>query len=207
MDIIAFNEASTANGRIEKINANPDSTSGIVTVPKTIASGETITIPAGRVAILPNVQIDGVLNVEGEVFIPSGATLGDLDAQLGLKANVSDVNTALNLKANTADLKEIGVGQTWQDVTASRVIGATYTNSTGKPIMVSFDSYGAHTGASQGMAIAINGNVVAYTSNSFSNASLFHGYRQNLTAIVPNGAIYQYSVSTPPQSFFINELR
>ena len=57
-----------------------------MTVPKVIASGETITIPAGRIAILPNVQIDGVLNVEGEVFIPSGATLGDLDAQLALKA-------------------------------------------------------------------------------------------------------------------------
>ena len=86
MDIISFNEAATANSRIEICNANPDSSSGIVTVPKVIASGETVTIPAGRVAVLPNVQIDGVLNVEGEVFIPSGATLGDLDAQLALKA-------------------------------------------------------------------------------------------------------------------------
>ena len=77
MDIISFNEASTANGRIESFIENPDSMSGVVTVPKVIASGETITIPAGRVAILPNVQIDGVLNVEngGEVFIPSGASL------------------------------------------------------------------------------------------------------------------------------------
>ena len=30
-----------------------------------------------------------------------------------------------------------GVGQTWQDVTASRALGTTYTNSTGKPIQVS----------------------------------------------------------------------
>ena len=89
MDVISFSEAATANGRIEKINANPDSSSGIVTVPKTIAIGETVTIPAGRVAILPNVQVDGVLNVDGEVFIPSGATLGDLDAQLALKAPLS----------------------------------------------------------------------------------------------------------------------
>lgn len=88
MDIISLNEAATANSRIEKFIENPDSTSGVVTVPKVIASGETITIPSGRVAILPNVQIDGVLNIEndGEVFIPSGATLGDLDAQLALKA-------------------------------------------------------------------------------------------------------------------------
>ena len=31
----------------------------------------------------------------------------------------------------------IGVGQTWQDVTASRAAGVTYTNSTGKPIQIS----------------------------------------------------------------------
>ena len=90
MDVISFSEAATANGRIEKINANPDSSSGIVTVPKTIAIGETITIPAGRVAILPNLVIDGVLNIEndGEVFIPSGSTFGDLDAQIALKATL-----------------------------------------------------------------------------------------------------------------------
>ena len=75
MDIISFNEAATANGRIESFIENPDSTSGIVTVPKTIASGETVTVPAGRVAVLPNVQVDGILNVEGEVFIPAGAPL------------------------------------------------------------------------------------------------------------------------------------
>ena len=31
----------------------------------------------------------------------------------------------------------IGVGQTWQNLTASRSIGVTYTNLTSKPIMVS----------------------------------------------------------------------
>ena len=59
MDVISFSEAATANSRIEIINANPDSSSGIVTVPKTIASGETVTIHAGRVAVLPNLVIDG----------------------------------------------------------------------------------------------------------------------------------------------------
>ena len=32
--------------------------------------------------MLPNVQVDGTLNVEGEVFIPSGATFGDLEKGL-----------------------------------------------------------------------------------------------------------------------------
>ena len=76
MDIISFNEASTANGRIESFIENPDSASGVLTVPKVIASGETITIPAGRVAVLPNIQVDGTLDIQGEVFVPSGSTYG-----------------------------------------------------------------------------------------------------------------------------------
>ena len=46
-----------------------------MTVPKVIGSGETITIPTGRVAILPNVQIEGDLVIDGDVFVPSGATI------------------------------------------------------------------------------------------------------------------------------------
>lgn len=68
------NNPKGATELIKKFNANPDSNSGIVTVPKVIGAGESVTIPAGRVAVLPNVQVDGTLNVEGEVFIPTGTT-------------------------------------------------------------------------------------------------------------------------------------
>lgn len=83
MEIISFNEAATANGRIEKFIKNPDSNSGIVTVPKVIEAGESVTVPAGRVAVLPNVQVDGTLNVEGEVFIPSGSGLSTVVQKSG----------------------------------------------------------------------------------------------------------------------------
>ena len=75
MDSISYSKASQQEQRIKKVIANPDSTSGVVTVPTTIATGETITIPAGRMAILPNLQIDGKLVVDGEVFIPNGTSL------------------------------------------------------------------------------------------------------------------------------------
>ena len=35
-----------------------------------------------------------------------------------------------------------GVGQTWQNLTSSRASGVTYTNSTGKPILVIVNTYG-----------------------------------------------------------------
>ena len=150
MDVISFSEAATANGRIEKINANPDSTSGIITVPKVIESTETITIPAGRVAVLPNVQIDGVLNVDGEVFIPSGATLGDLDAQLALKADTSYVNTQLVLKQNVLVANDAGV-KTALNATGTAPIYASRA-------WVNFNGTGT-------VAIRASGNVSSITDN------------------------------------------
>ena len=38
---------------------------------------------------------------------------------------------------DTAITSSLGVGQTWQNLTSSRALGVTYTNSTGKPIAVS----------------------------------------------------------------------
>ena len=183
MDAVSYSLASKQAQRIESFIENPDSTSGIVTVPKTIASGETITIPAGRVAVLPNLVIDGILNIEngGEVFIPSGSTFGDLDAQLALKADTTYVNTQLSLKANTADLKEIGVNQTWQDLTASRVAGTTYTNSTGKPIMLS-----VNTTYSSSNTTILYVNGVSTQVNAIDQ-----GYAHpTIVCIIPNGATY-----------------
>ena len=45
----------------------------MLTVPKVIASGESVTIPAGRVAVLPDLQVDGDLVVDGDLFIPTGS--------------------------------------------------------------------------------------------------------------------------------------
>ena len=77
MDIISLNEAATANGRIEKFNANPDSNSGVLTQPKVIEAGETVTIKSGRQAILADTVVDGDLVIEagGEVFVPAGAVI------------------------------------------------------------------------------------------------------------------------------------
>lgn len=71
MDIISLNEAATANGRIEKFNANPDSNSGVLTQPKVIEAGETVTIKSGRQAILADTVVDGDLVIEagGDVLM------------------------------------------------------------------------------------------------------------------------------------------
>ena len=75
----------------------------------------------------------------------------------------------------TTALNTIGTGQTWQVVTGSRTSGVTYTNDTGKSIMVSIQTQA-------GASFAVNGVVAA--SSGINNASNFIG------AIVQNGATY-----------------
>ena len=80
----------------------------------------------------------------------------------------------------------LGVGQTWQNVTAGRALGVTYTNSTGKPIFVKISGYGT-TGAD--LRITINGLVTMY-QNVF-NVSATSG---TVYGLVPNGSTYSASI-------------
>jgi len=75
MDPISYSKASQQEQRIKKFVAQPDSVSGLVTMPSVIASGETTTIPAGRTVVHPNLQVDGVLDVQGSLFVPAGGTM------------------------------------------------------------------------------------------------------------------------------------
>lgn len=74
MDAVSYSKAAQQAARIEKIVTNPDSTSGLVTLPSTIATGETIVIPSGRTVVHPNLQVDGTLDIQGTLFVPSGGS-------------------------------------------------------------------------------------------------------------------------------------
>jgi hypothetical protein len=71
----------------------------------------------------------------------------------------------------------IGVGQTWQDVTASRASETTYTNSTGKPIMVN-------------VMETTNSNSYLYVDGVLVAQAVGTGSDSTMSAIVPNGSTY-----------------
>jgi hypothetical protein len=106
----------------------------------------------------------------------------------------------------TTAASSIGVGQTWQDVTGSRALSTTYTNSTGKPIQV--NAWMAVSGSPAGnvdAGLTVGGVVVMFASNYFNAAA---GNRfANVTGIVPNGTTY--SVTAPTGAGTLNwvELR
>ena len=110
--------------------------------------------------MLPEKVCPEVNNLLDDKAAISGQTFsGDISAP-----NLSGTNTGDGALSS-------GVGQTWQDVTSSRVSGITYTNSTGKPItaIVNIANYGeggatAFVGATRVIyLIDLNGGGASYT--------------------------------------------
>ena len=101
-------------------------------------------------------------------------------AQAGV--NDTDFITALKLK-NVS----FGMGQTWQDVTSSRVTGTTYTNTTSRPIVVNVTANGYQAGTeitanTQGVSFIIGSDSTPYDTVA---AGSF---------VVPSGVGYSVSV-------------
>jgi len=86
----------------------------------------------------------------------------------------------------------LGVGQTWQDMSAQRVLGTQDTNNTGKPIMIAVH-YNVGGTASYAHLYGYVDNVLIATEGSGGGA-----YAQNalLTLIIPNGSRYKVTKLT-----------
>jgi len=102
--------------------------------------------------------------------------------------NSTRLATTAFVKAKS-ELDSIGVDQSWTNVFSSRSAGVTYTNSTGKPIMV---AVGSETLADSFIAFTIDGVVVARNRSSTPSGSS----SSIIIIIVPNGSTYLASMVT-----------
>ena len=82
----------------------------------------------------------------------------------------------------------IGEGQTWQNVTSSRAIGTTYTNSTGRAIMISVSATG-NAGFIQAILIGVINGVIIITNGANSGTAGGATYA-SFSLIIPSGATY-----------------
>jgi len=114
----------------------------------------------------------------GTALNMSGDTTGNLAFQTSAGTYTQTMPNATGTIALTSDV--IGVGQTWQTVT--RAVGTTYTNSTGKPIMVAYTASCSLGNSVQGLTI--NGTAV------YSTGLSVNGFPIGVSLIVPNGAPY-----------------
>lgn len=96
--------------------------------------------------------------------------------------NVS-VRTGGTMKT-IADLQSIGIGQTWQDVTASRALNTTYTNTTGRPFYVHITTI--NTGASNGARLTVGGVLIRGDDPATGTS----GNPMVVQAVIPNGQSY-----------------
>jgi len=101
-----------------------------------------------------------------------------------MSVTINGTNGLTYNDASTQGSTAIGYSpQSWQNLTASRANGVTYTNSTGRPIQFFVTKSG-----NGGGTVYINGNQIGYwyaSGNDFPVAD----------CIVPNGATYQVAGS------------
>ena len=110
------------------------------------------------------------------------AGLVELATQAEAEAGADDTVVMTPLKtAQAIAALGFGSGQAWQDVTASRATGTTYTNSTGRPIQIAV-ALTMTIGTSAGFVIS---GVIL--QGSWSGGG---GGCSNLFAVVPAGATY-----------------
>jgi hypothetical protein len=123
--------------------------------------------------------------------------LGTPSALVG--TNITGTAAGLSIGGNaataTSAANAIGVGQTWQDVTASRAASTTYTNSTGRPIFIS-----VRMEQDDGtLNLTVDGLMIGRTGYTAGPVNY------TLTAIVPAGSTYL--VTTTGGTLYWYELR
>lgn len=116
--------------------------------------------------------IAGVKTFNSSPIVPTPTT-GD---------NSTKVATTAFVKAKS-EADSIGVNQTWQDMTASRSMGVTYTNTTGKPIVLALITTEGVSGSSMGISVD---NIEVANQNIVNAAFKFCS-----TVIIPNNSTYK----------------
>lgn len=114
--------------------------------------------------------------------------LAGLTTALSIAQGGTGSKTAAEAKA-ALGVGDIGVGQTWQNVTSSRALDTTYTNTTGRPIQIA-----AQAGPSSAMHTALVvsvGGATVYTAYSAAPGV----YIGAPNVIVPPGATYRVFIN------------
>ena len=133
-------------------------------------------------------------NADGTISLikKDGTSAGTINANGLFNNTLTSANTNQALTAaqgkvladtlDTAVSSSFGVGQTWQDLTSSRVSGVNYTNSTGRPITIAATS----TGRDAIVSFYVNDVLIYITHNNYNGGVYAGGI-----LIVPNEATYR----------------
>lgn len=153
-------------------------------------------VTAGGHPVAARANADGTISLIKKDGTSAGTinTLGLFNNTL-TSTNTNQALTAAQGKVlkdtlDTTVSSSFGIGQTWQNMTASRVVGTTYTNTSGRPIMVSVQGTPQGSTSFQ-IALRVNEGVVFSDSGWDNNERLPTG----VVTMVMNGDSYSVSVN------------
>ncbi|BBP60347.1 hypothetical protein [Pseudomonas sp. St316] len=187
-----LNDQDAAAGRATlgaaKSGANPDITSLTgLTTPLSIAQGGTGSINAyglGQATSVPisisDLDSPTLLTGMYSVVTATGGTRGlpygtynlwvnrfnssTLAGQIAINVTTGTMYTRESQTVSFVDRSSVGVGQSWTDLTSSRAIGTTYTNTTGRPIQLAGVA-GPASGAATTIIVTV-GSMAVYGNYS-----------------------------------------
>lgn len=135
---------------------------------------------------LGGIAADKYAKTEDIPASPQAATeteAGIVKLKNSITGNLSDTTVSENaVKEYVGKNASIGIGQSWQDVTAQRQYGVIYTNTTGRPIMVYIGTVGGG-----GVIVSLEVNGIEVANGGYAAGSGSDG----INTIVPPNATYK----------------
>lgn len=152
----------------------------LITKELKVDTGKSVTVPTGASLVVVGAGTPDI----GDLYVntSSAQTVGGAKTFTGNNVHQGTNNFTVAPTLNGNDLTSIGIGQTWQNVTASRALSTNYTNTTGKPILI----YVNYTSGANGYGVSctINGIGMIGAENQLN-------LRSYVTFIIPvNGTYY-----------------
>lgn len=195
--------ADVTNSRVF-INGLVPGFSGLTGNVKYYLSGVT---PGALTSVLPtsNIVIVGIAKDADEMFIDiipqpavaaateSVAGIAEIATQAETNTGTDDARFVTPLKLANATTRGLGLGQTWQNVTASRAINTTYTNSTTKPISIRVTISQAAVNSATVISLVVDGVTISTEQASGNAAS---GETVVIQEIIPPGSTYRIPTPT-----------
>lgn len=190
-----YDTEQVVNGATIAVGAyiNPDIIAKESITGDKIARGTTLSRPvivdANHSASYTQTTIDN----PNTVIMPNGEMkiCNDPLSAASRKVGTATKNLAeYDASGSLVNTKSVGDKQTWQNMSTSRAIGVSYTNATGRPIVVSVALKNTSSGnMSLGIKAIVNGVTVADQSIYATGID----FKCSASFIVPAGGVYQIS--------------
>lgn len=179
---VSYRIVRTDSANANTVTITPDDTD-------TIEAGESLSIV---VSDSRNLESDGDSDWKRSEQVASESLLGMIKvaAQALVDAGEDDTTAVTPKKlSQSLDASALGRDQIWQNVSASRAGGVTYTNTTGRPIFISMFVYSNKT-----LHISVDGIIVSRSRTDIGDSSTA-ATDSTSCAIVPNGSTYTASIT------------